>query len=450
MLDRNKPPRFSAAHAEFVRAKIAKCEAELSKGPPASHPQTIDAQGKIDKLKAELASRAADAAKLPSAAKKVCEGLQDWLTRLESAKTSDPVAFLSRDGITQKNLKRMLDDLEGRLSRAGSPEDPDVKEGAALLADAKLKFESAFTDAKARLESIGDWRAELVRLAATCEGRAKMGYHYDSEAQMREWISSLPAIRANIDAIEAYIAKLGATVPGFAQTKESQAIVDALFAEKNIFNQSTGYWENEFVKDIGSADRESASLEGGNIDLRNDGFGVIRRPLLEGLEAARLQALFYAEFKKSPADAQASQAKGKDLEARLAKLEALQKKMIDGVRMPKENGTPELKKIAANVTKGAPFTKWLKGEGSKLLRVVVVSSAVATNNGSEWYLGKLLHRDYDTFNGIVAVKSAKGDVEMFYVEFRFSRLDYPTVTKSTWNHFLGTSYGPILEANVAK
>ena len=436
ILDRNKPPRFSAAHAEFVRGKIAKAEAELAKCPPATHPLTIEAQAKIDKLKAELASRASDAAKLPSTASKVNDALKEWFTRLETTKADQPLLFLDREHPTTKNLKRMLDDLEGRLSRAGKPEDPEVKEGAALLADARAKLEAAFVDAKAQLEALGDWKAELVRLAATCEGKAELGSSYDTDVQMKDWIARLGPVQTNLKTIEDYLTKLGRTVPDFGQTKESQAINDAFYKEQNTFKQSSSYWENEFVKDIGMADRANPDLLDGDT----------RRFLTEGIEAAKMQAVFNREFKHDAAAADASLAKQNELEAKLKKYRANEEKQVDQARMMKDVGTPEMRKIANTVISG-PF---IKSVGGKVLRVVVLNAQPVRTDVWEWNGNKHYHRDFDTFDVEVAIKDA-GKVEMVRVMLRFSRADWPEAPKNQWRYMSNLqSYGGIREANVGK
>jgi len=79
ILDQNPPEKFTAAHTAFVQEKIKRCENELPRCPPASHPDTVAAQAKLDKLKADLAVRTSEAGKLAPGAKKVTASIQAWV-----------------------------------------------------------------------------------------------------------------------------------------------------------------------------------------------------------------------------------------------------------------------------------------------------------------------------------------------------------------------------------
>ncbi|MDP1826558.1 MAG: hypothetical protein Q8L48_25030 [Archangium sp.] len=445
ILDQNPPEKFTAAHAAFVKEKIRKCEAELPRCPPASHPDTQAAQAKIDTLKADLEARAGEAGKLAPGAKKVTASIQEWVTRLDKEKTDDPLAFNDANGRVPKKLREDLDGLEKKLAKAGNPEHPDAKEAAAALADARQKFDAALAEAKAAVASLGDWKAELVKLAETFDGRATLTRPVNDE-KMEGWIASLPGIKANIDGAEAYDQKLRSAVPDYGQSKECRDFNDKLFAEKNTFNQSTSYWENEFVHDINAAERQEL-IEG---DVVGDTFDSIRRFIDDGIHAAKMQVVFYRDFKKSPADVQAAEAKIVELQDKLAKLDAAQDKAIDKVRMPKDRGNAEMKKLAATVTGGGDFTRELKGEGRKLLRLVVVDSAITHNNSTEWNGGAWLKRDYDTFEVVGAFKDKTGRVDQLSFTIRFARSDVAAAKKGVWTYGSWRRRGSIREANVFK
>lgn len=445
ILDQNPPEKFTAAHAAFVREKIKKCETELSRCPPASHPDTQAAQVKIDKLKVDLEARAGEAGKLAPGAKKVTASIQEWVTRLDKEKAEDPLAFNDAEGRVPKRLREDLDGIEKKLAKAGNPEHPDAKEAAVALADARQKFDAALADAKAAVAALGDWKAELVKLAATFDGRATLIRPVNDE-KIEGWIASLPAIKENIEAAEAYDRKLTSAVPGYGQTAEARAFNDKIFAEKNTFNQNTSYWENEFIKDIGEAERQTL-IEG---DVEGDTFDSIRRFLDDGMHAAKMQVVFYRDFKKSPPDVQAAEAKLVELQGKLAKLDAAQDKAIDKVRMPKDRGTPEMKKLAKTVTGGGDFTGELGREGRKLLRLVVVDSAITHNNSTDWNGGAWLKRDYDTFEVCGAFKDKTGRVDLLSFTIRFARSDVAAAKKGVWTYGSWRRRGSIREANVFK
>lgn len=447
ILDQNPPEKFTAAHANFVRAKIAKCEAELPRCPPASHPQTVEARARIDKIKAAVEARAGEAGKLAPGAKKVTAAIQEWVARLEKEKTDDPLAFQDPQGRTPTALRTALAAFEPKLAKAGNPEHPDAKEAAAALADAKAKFEAAFTEAKNAVASLGDWKAELVRLAETFDGRATLIRPVNDE-KMEGWISSLPAIKANIDAAIAYDQKLRATLSDYGQSEECRIFGDKLHQEKDTFNQNTGYWENEFVQDVNSADSQELDLTANSV--RGETISAKRAFLTDGVHAAKMQLLFYRDFKKDPAAVSAAEAKAAELTEKIARLDANADKLIDTVRMEKDRGTAEMKKLAAKVTQGADFQAELKREGSKLLRVVVVDPAMIHNNTWEWSLGKYIHRDFDGFSVHCALKLKSGRVEMWETRIRFARSDWSIVKKNVWTYTAWQSHGPIREANVFK
>lgn len=445
ILDQNPPEKFTAAHAAFVTEKLKKCEAELPRCPPASHPDTQAALAKLDKLKADLAVRAGEAGKLAPGAKKVTASIQEWVARLDKEKAEDPLAFNDENGRVPKRLREDLDAIEKTLARAGNPEHPDAKEAAAALADARQKYAAALSEAKAAVASLGDWKAELVKIAATFDGRAELIRPVNDE-KMEGWIASLPAIKANIDAAEAYDKKLVAAVPGYGQTPECREFNDKLFKEKGTFDQNTSYWENEFVLDIGAAERQPA-LEG---DAVGDTFDSVRHFIDDGVRAAKMQVIFYRDFKKNPASVQAAESKVVELQAQLARLDAAQEKAIDKIRMPKERGTPEMKKLAAKVTSGGDFTGELKREGRKLLRMVVIDPAITHNNSTTWNGGAWLKRDYDTFQVVGAFKDKAGRVEQLSFAIRFARSDVAAAKKGVWTYGNWARRGAIREANVFK
>jgi hypothetical protein len=445
ILDQNPPEKFTAAHTAFVQEKIKRCESELPRCPPASHPATVGAQAQIDKLKADLAVRVGEAGKLAPGAKKVTASIQEWVARLNKEKAADPLAFNDAEGRAPKRLREDLDDIERALGKAGNPEHPDAKEAAAALADARQKYDAALAEAKAAVAALGDWKAELVKIAETFDGRAKLIRPVNDE-KIEGWIGSLSAIKANIDGADAYVQKLRSAVPGFGQSQEFRDFDDKLFAEKNTFNQNTTYWENEFVKDIDSAERQTL-LEG---DFVGDSFDAARQFIDDGVHAAKMQVTFYRDFKKSPADVQAAEAKIVELQEKMAKLDAAQERLIDKVRMPKDRGNPEMRKLAAKVTGGADFAGELKGEGRKMLRMVVVDEAITHNNYTSWNGGAWLKRDYDAFEVVGAFKDKAGRVEMLSFMIRFARSDVAAAKKGAWTYNSWARRGAIREANVFK
>lgn len=445
ILDQNPPEKFTAAHAAFVREKIRKCETELTRSPPATHPDTQAAQAKIDKLKVDLEARVGEAGKLAPGAKKVTASIQEWVTRLDKEKAGDPLAFNDAEGRVPKRLREDLDGIEKQLAKAGNPEHPDAKEAAATLADARQKFDAALTEAKAAVAALGDWKAELVKIATTFDGRATLIRPVNDE-KIEAWIASLPGIKANIDAAEAYQQKLTSAVPGYGQSAAARDFNDKLFAEKNTFNQNTSYWENEFVHDINSAERQEL-IEG---DAVGDTFDSIRRFIDDGIHAAKMQVVFYRDFKKSPADTQAAEAKIVELQDKLAKLDAAQEKLIDTVRMPKDRGTAQMKKLAATVTGAADFTGELKAEGRKLLRLVVVDEAIAHTNTTYWTGGGWVTRDFDAFEVCGAFKDKTGRVELLGFLIRFARKDFATKKQGVWTYNSWRRRGAIREVNVKK
>ena len=151
-----------------------------------------------------------------------------------------------------------------------------------------------------------------------------------------------------------------------------------------------------------------------------------------------------------PAGVEAAEAKVVELQAKMAKLDAAQEKLIDKVRMPKDRGTPEMKSLAAKVTSGGDFAGEMKREGRKMLRMVIVDDAITHNNYTEWNGGGWLKRDYDTFLVVGAFKDKAGRVEQLSFNVRFARSDVAAAVKGKWTYAHWARRGAIREANVFK
>ena len=433
--------------SDNIEARITKSKQEMGRCPK-GHPSIATAEERITKLRADVASRVEQAKSLAPGAKKVTAAITKWVSNFEATREREPMAFQDPNHQSVVSLRNDLAALDKQLAGAGNPEHPDAKEAAAALAAARAQLDGALAAQQQALASLGDWKAKAKTLAEPLDGRSVMQVPID-DAKVDAWIDQLPQFQADLDAAIAFRDLVRSSVKDVAQTPEFRAFNDAIWAEKNAFEMARTNWYSNFLNDLTLAEAQKVDFEKLNIGV--DGFNNARRTIENGIWAAKHKEHFLRVFKKDEAGAGQAAAEVKQYEAKLARLEETEDKLLDAVRLPQATGTPEMQKLMKQVIASKDFSAQMKNEGNTLLRAVVVDSAIGHTNTREWYKGRWYTRDFDAFSCMAALKNSHNKkVWMWRFDVRFARSELPEIKTGVWTFGSWHRFGPIREANVNK
>lgn len=433
--------------ADTVEARITKSKQEMGRCPK-DQPSIATAEERITKLRAAVATKVEEAKALAPGAKKVTAGVKAWVSNFEVTREREPMVFQDANHPSVVALRDELAALDKKLAAAGNPEHPDARDAAAALAAARAQLEAALAAQQQALAALGDWKAKAKVLTEPLDGRSVMQVPID-DAKVDAWIDQLPAFQANLDAATAFRDLVRANVKDVAQAPEFRAFNDAVWAEKNAFEMATTNWYSNFLNDLTLAEAQKVDFEKLNIGV--GGFGNARRTIENGIWAAKHKEHFLRVFKKDEAGAAEAAAEVKTYEAKLARLEETEDKLLDAVRLPKGTNAPELQKLMKQVIASKDFAAQMKDEGNTLLRAVVVDPAINHTNTREWYKGRWYTRDFDSFSCMAALKNAHNKkVWMWRFDVRFARSELPDIKTGVWTFGSWHRFGPIREANVNK
>lgn len=439
---------FTTADGEKgVEARVVKAKQEQSRCPQGM-PEHATAQERLAKLQAGVAEKKEQAKALAPGAKKVTAAVKAWLGRLQDAQQSEPLAFQDPAHRTVVALKADLDALDAQLAKAGNPEHADAKEAAAALADAKAKLQGALDGQRKAVEALGDWKAKAKALSEKLDGRYVMQVPID-DRKVDAWIDLLAESQADLAAAEALQQLVRSTVKDVTDVPEYKSLKDLVWTEKGAFERETTNWYSNFLSDIRLADVQKVDFEKLNIGV--DGFNSARRAVENGISAAKHKERYLRLFRKDDAGAAEAAAEVKQFEDKLARLDATEDKLLDGVRMPKGFGTAEMQKLMKQVVASKDFVAQQKNEGNTLLRAVVLDKEISHTKTREWFKGRWYVRDFDSFSCMAALKNSTNKKTWLWMfDVRYARSELPEIKTGVWTFGSWHRMGPIREANVNK